>query len=55
MSKDTSALVEAIERYAEARGRMVDATWRKWGAADAARDVAETRAQMNAEIEALTT
>ena len=55
MSKDTSALTEAIEKYAEARGRLVDATWRKWGAAEAARDVADTRARVNAEIEALAT
>lgn len=53
MAKDTSALTEAIERYAEARARLVDATWRKWGVDEAERDVIETRARMNAVIEAL--
>ena len=54
MSKDTTALTEAIERYAEARARLVDATKRQWGIAEAERDIAETRTRMNAELEALT-
>lgn len=49
-----STLAEAIELYAEARARRVDATWRKWGVEEAERDVAETRARLDAVIASLT-